>query len=355
MSLTTTEKIYLDFYNQNIVTVTAKQFDTSSRYINLICTDHGKRVFLNSEHVSAYVKYEKPDKTFVFNDTLILEDGTIYIEFTQQMLASQGRSKVDILITSLTNVPATNLSDMDSIYKMGATVISTMSFYLNVLSSSLDEEDIVSVPEFSALNNALARLAITEKKMLDLDEMVNENETERQNQETIRITNENQRITAETERQSLFGDKDDSAEDQTVYGVFNSSSVLYEDASELYEETTTLLGEPTDTSDKDTLYGVKQSLIEIENEVEQNIVDWDNRITSIENKTGLISIDEKGRADGVATLDRLGYVPESQLDLINNSQLIELINSLHKVHFNDVVDNSIGKDGDILMIPLPMV
>ena len=99
---------------------------------------------------------------------------------------------------------------------------------------------------------------------------------------------------------------------------------------------------------------------------------------TIKNQSGIVMQTEKGVANGVATLDSSGKVPSSQLKIVNNltttttgslldaSQgnviMLELadlktyidqtIDGLQKIHFNDTVDDSIGKNGDVLMVPI---
>ena len=103
LGLSTTKNISLDFYNNNRVVINAIQYDTESRYINITCTDYGKKVSLNSSEVSAFVRYKKSDGNDIFNDTTIQDDGTIQMLLTQQMLAATGTQTADLLIVASGN------------------------------------------------------------------------------------------------------------------------------------------------------------------------------------------------------------------------------------------------------------
>ena len=106
MALTTTKKISLDFYNNNLVTINAKQLDTAARYVNVTCTDYGKKAVLDPDTMSAFVRYKKSDGHKVFNDAFIQSDGTVQFELTQQMLASEGKQTVDLLIVATPGLTA---------------------------------------------------------------------------------------------------------------------------------------------------------------------------------------------------------------------------------------------------------
>lgn len=246
MSLTITEKISLDFYNPNIVVINAKQLDANSRYVNVTCTDYGKRVPLSSDEVTAFICGKKTDGTYIFNYAEILEDGTVLAELTPQILATSGRHTFDIVLlanSTLTEDEVNGLENLNDLFNMEqVTVISVMPFYVNVI-EGVDRTEIESSSEFNAL---LQSILIVN----DLERTVTTKEADRVAAEEIRKANE-------TERLEIFGDSDDTVVDGTVYGVFNSTN-------QLYEEATVLVGEKTDDSTKDTLYGIKKATIENE-------------------------------------------------------------------------------------------
>lgn len=199
MSVTTRKEISLDFYNTNIVTVNAKQYDTESRFINISCTDHGKKVDLDKENVSAFVRYKKPDDKYVFNDATVEEDGTVTVELTQQMLAVPGKCAVDVLLIGASGIKADSLKTIDAVYKL-SPILSTMTFYLNVLPTPIEHSTVESRYEFNALLNGMARLVSVEEHMEELDATLNDNEDARKNAENERVKAEDLRVDAENTR-----------------------------------------------------------------------------------------------------------------------------------------------------------
>lgn len=405
--LKTTEQISLDFYNQAITTVTTKQLDTESRYINVTCTDHGKKVLLSNESMSAYIRYKKNDGTFIFNDAEITDEGTALITLTQQMTSIAGRHSVDLMITSLAGISASKLMDMDSIYTLGATVISTMQFYLNVVSSALDDDKITSTSEFNALRNALNELNTIKTAMNALDKSLNENEEVRQTAEAERISKEEERITNEELRQDdLTGETyrivneeaRKQAETKREERVQNTIDSCKKQISDTIDECNSRIDQKIENSEERIATAVSNA----ESATEKANISASNADTAtakcisattganaaieefktIKDQSGIIKQEEKGSANGIATLDENGTIPAGQLDLSSfiannltteNEGLIldarqgktlddaikalqqavkETINGLQKIYFNDTVDDSIGKDGDILMVPI---
>lgn len=201
MSLTL-KKIYLDFQMHNVITVNAKQNDADSRYINITCTDHGKKVELDSSKVTAYVRYKKSDGKTVFNTTEILSDGTINVKLTQQMLAVSGRQKVDILIVTANGLSVDILEDEKTLEDLGVSVISTMMFYINVYPTVIEHSNVVSTDEFDALVKGVADLAATGKYMDDLKTSLESSESKRVEAETKREQNYQNTLEAITRAES---------------------------------------------------------------------------------------------------------------------------------------------------------
>ena len=162
MSLQIMKEISLDFYDIKVVTVEAKQFDKSSRYISVTCTNQGNPFPLDSVNYSAFVRYKKADEFAVFNRCSIT-DGKILVELTEQMLAAAGMCVADLLIID-NQVLATNqsipiiTSDGDILEVSGNGVVSTMKFCVNVISTPFDNSDIESASEFNALNDLIEKV-----------------------------------------------------------------------------------------------------------------------------------------------------------------------------------------------------
>lgn len=204
MIYTTTNNISLDFYNNNMVIVNAKQYDTASRNIVVTCTDSGKTVQLDWTTMSAYTRCTKPDGNYILNKAAINPSGQVQIPLTQQMLAAVGKVTVDVMIFATNNIKIDNLSDLDdinSLYRQKeVTVISTMTFYINVVETAANLPAISSSYEYNALIDGITSLITTEDHMKDLDAALNKAETARATAENKRVSAESSRVTVEKNR-----------------------------------------------------------------------------------------------------------------------------------------------------------
>ena len=405
MALTTTKKISLDFYNNNLVTINAKQLDTAARYVNVTCTDYGKKAVLDPDTMSAFVRYKKSDGHKVFNDAFIQSDGTVQFELTQQMLASEGKQTVDLLIVATPGLTAsklqyelieeykedvtisryssqvsgtgilgwselqyadeisintgnvelispitvsspsyTNLKDtikgkyikskignntsyyripssvklskittstpfntetvnasgayklsvrdkVDTLYDLGVTVISTMTFYINVYETAVENQSISSTDEFDALVDAVSRLTVVEKDLQALEDTVESNENKRQSNE------KNRQATYNSNKQVL-------TDCETATSEANAAA---EDARNAITNMDTYTQAASDAADRANLAADKC----------QDIVD----------ASGVIPRTEKGTSGGVATLDSNSKIPVEQINTTFNSQSSEVITS----------------------------
>lgn len=195
-------KISLDFYIRKIIIVNAKQLDSDSRIINITCTENGKKFFVDSSTTSAFVRYKKSDDYEVLNEVSILDDGTVDLKLSQQMLAAEGRQLVDIMLingTSLTTETVESILNSETMD--GISVLSTMYFYINTEGVAIDGSEIESSYEYDALIDGLGKMVAVDNRMSELDKTVSENESQRQDAEDIRTKNETDRINAEKERE----------------------------------------------------------------------------------------------------------------------------------------------------------
>ena len=200
MSEFTKMKITLDFYNKNIVSVSAKQYDNQSRYIEISCTENGKAFLADKNTMSAYIRYRKPDGLGCFNDCEITDEGNILVELTEQMLSAQGKAEADIMLLEKVFTSGEKPADIEDIYEIHAPIISVMSFYVNIAPTALNHAQIESSYEFNALSNALSQIDYNNKKVEALDKELTENENERKTAEAARVNAENSRKSAETDR-----------------------------------------------------------------------------------------------------------------------------------------------------------
>lgn len=196
-------KISLDFYIRKIITVNAKQLDTNSRIINITCTENGKKMVLNSSAISAFVRYKKSDGYAVLNEIPIIDDGTLNLELSQQMLAVEGRQVVDIMLISGTELTTETVESILNAETMdGISILSTMSFYINTEGCAIDGSEIESSYEYNAMLDGLGKMVAVDQRMNALENIINTNEEQRQSNEQTRIDAENQRILDETKRKN---------------------------------------------------------------------------------------------------------------------------------------------------------
>lgn len=345
MALQTTKKISLDFYNNNIITINAKQLDSESRYLDITCTDHGKKIVIDSGEVSAYVRFKKPDGFYVFNEATITDDGTVLIELTNQMLAVSGKGIADILLVDI-ETTVENLSDLTSIYELESSVLSTMTFYVNILATAVNHSDIESADEFDAVTQWVIRMGLVEDHMEDLDDTLNTNELTRQSNEETRESNEKLRIEAEEARVE--------AETQRVNAenarVNAETKRVNAEAARVSAESSRVQAE----SDREEAETSRNEA------VDKAIFDCNTAATDANEAAQLCQevIDGSGVVlksqvvNNLTTTDS-GYVLDARQGYTLNELIISLqntINSLPQIlNGSDAPTDSIGKDGDIYM------
>lgn len=137
MELESVRKINIDFHDKRHIMINAKQYDKLSRYLLITCYNAGEIFLLDNSSHSASIRYKKADNLGVFNTAEILSNGRIKVELTEQMLAVAGMCYADLVIY-----------DNDS-------VLSTMTFCINVSKTAVDNIEIESSYEFNALNDLL--------------------------------------------------------------------------------------------------------------------------------------------------------------------------------------------------------
>ena len=308
-------KISLDFYIRKIITVNAKQLDSDSRVINITCTENGKKFFVDSSTLSAFVRYKKADGYAVLNQVDILDDGTINLQLTQQMLAVEGRHLVDImLINSSEEIDIMKIEDIINSKNLeGVSVLSTMSFYINVESTAIDHSEIESSYEYDALI----------KSLVGTDEAINNANTQASNAEKWA-----------NEAEEWAG----KAEDATVYAN-TQGDYAKEQGDEAYNQSEQAKFQATRASEA---------------------ADKIDAIIAGE----VVMKDEKGVANGVATLDDSALIPNEQINtLFDETEIIrELINSgdslsviLKKIYAYMITINSMSQKHSDSINNLPIL
>lgn len=138
------QKITLDLSRKTYTIVDIAQYDRDSRILNITITDKGKPVVLDNNY-KVVIKYLKTDNTFVLNDCDIKDDGTVEVIFTEQMCASDGECRGELMITKSAN-------SADS----KAKVIHTMPFIANVEKAVFPDNTVTSTYECSTLNRLIS-------------------------------------------------------------------------------------------------------------------------------------------------------------------------------------------------------
>ena len=175
-------EIAVDFINPSYNISRAKHLDTA-RYLLCTLTENGIPRKVKTNEV-ARIRLQKPDRTYVYNDCDIIEDGRVLITLTEQILAVEGNAVCDIQLTD---------EETEIIY-------STKNFIINVDKTAVDNSIIESSNEYNALNNLIATNKKLNEKLEENESVRQENEANRINNEAIREENESNRVIAENKR-----------------------------------------------------------------------------------------------------------------------------------------------------------
>ena len=144
------QKIFIDFGRHTIpTTVFAKQYDSESRYIEIIPLNNGQKYELESG-ITATLQIVKPDEKVVIS-TCTISDGVITAELSKQALAVNGIATAEI-----------------ALYKNTA-VLSSQTFYIEIKDSAYIAGAFESSNEYNALVYALEKVNVA----LDSAEKVN--------------------------------------------------------------------------------------------------------------------------------------------------------------------------------------
>lgn len=156
MALQSITNINVDFYDKKYILVNAKQLDKQSRYLSVTCYNHGELFALNPVKHSAYIRYKKADEYSVLNSCNI-DEGRAIIELTEQMLAAAGICYADLIIVEGGSAQFdSNTGVMIGID--GSSILSTMTFCIDVSEMAVENSEIESNYDFDGLNNALDEL-----------------------------------------------------------------------------------------------------------------------------------------------------------------------------------------------------
>jgi hypothetical protein len=118
--------------------INAKQLDNHSRYLEITVLRNGMAFTIPSGTIPRF-RCTKPDGTIVFDDGCVY-DGKVYVELTEQTLLCKGRARADI-----------------GLY-LGNSLLSTVTFFIEVSTIPFSENAIISSNEFSSLTAALSQV-----------------------------------------------------------------------------------------------------------------------------------------------------------------------------------------------------
>lgn len=165
MALQSITNINVDFCDKKYIMVNAKQNDKNSRFILVSCYNHGDFYPVNTGEHSVFVRCKKSDGYGVFNACSITDDKKILVGLTEQMLASAGICYVDLIVA---NRGSARLDpDTGEIVAVeNASIISTMTFCIDVSETVVENSVIESSYEFDGFNAAL------EKAVTDYQEVI---------------------------------------------------------------------------------------------------------------------------------------------------------------------------------------
>lgn len=172
--------INVDFYDKKYILINAKQFDKNSRFLSMTCYNRGELFTLNSDQHTAYVRYKKADDYSVLEECDISE-GKASVELTEDMLAASGMCYVDLIIVEGGNAQydayTGKIISID-----GSSILSTMTFCIDVSETAVENSEIESNYDFNVLNDALDELnanyeeaIVTARKWAIGDETVTDN------------------------------------------------------------------------------------------------------------------------------------------------------------------------------------
>lgn len=91
-------EIKLDFQDSKYISVNAKQFDKSGRYINIVLQNKGKIIRIDAAKYYAFVRYRRVDGLGIIRSCKITTDGKIQFRLDKDMLEYDGKSYADIVL-----------------------------------------------------------------------------------------------------------------------------------------------------------------------------------------------------------------------------------------------------------------
>ena len=288
--------------DNNFQYVRAIQGDSESEIAEVLFVSEGEQWSIPN-NVRVTLRGTKPDGNPILNDCEVTDSGTVIIKSTEQLTAVLGRRKYEIC---LYNTEENNQGS-----------ITSFPFYIVVVESAMDVGKVTSSQEFTALQNVFASVnskveavdkavidvnntlaeaenvvstvSVLQNEMETLKEELSGSETVRESNEIVRQENENLRQQSLSEMQTSVESMVATAQSNITNAISNANNAI-ENADAATERAN------------------------VAAQACENIVAG----------TGFISTSEKGVANGVATLNENGIIPDSQMN--KDSIIAEITN-----------------------------
>lgn len=151
-------KVTMDFYNSEIKTIRAKQYDKKSRYIEITCTNKGVPIALDGSITKCYMKMETPDDRGIYNEAKIQSDGTVLVELTETALAHPGKALLELDFVC------------PSEEKGNDSLLSTMNLDIIIEKSVYSNDKIIASDEFNALTDLITKEQGRSDSLSELEE-----------------------------------------------------------------------------------------------------------------------------------------------------------------------------------------
>lgn len=183
-------KVTMDFYNSEIKTIRAKQYDKKSRYIEITCTNKGVPIALDGSITKCYMKMETPDDRGIYNEAKIQSDGTVLVELTETALAHPGKALLELDFVC------------PSEEKGNDSLLSTMNLDIIIEKSVYSNDKIIASDEFNALTDLITKEQGRSDSLSELEDSVRKAEEIRVSNETERCNSEEKRKVSEEKRET---------------------------------------------------------------------------------------------------------------------------------------------------------
>ena len=291
MNLEIIKEQKVDLYTSKYISINAKQYDKSSRYILVNCYNQETFFPIDNIYNYAFVRYRKPDDKNVFNLCNITEDGKVLIELTEQMTAFVGKCFIDLVIVHNEPISPDSIivNNGTLLTNENTSIVSTMLFCVNVLETAIDHEIIESTDEYNALNDLLIKATtdytyvmsackVSEDNAKESEDNAKTSETNAKKSETNAKKSETNAKTSETKAKTSA---EQAADYKTNAGIFADNAKTSElNAQAFAESATQKASEASDSALLAKSYAVGETNIR-ENEDSDNAKYYYNQAKAI--------------------------------------------------------------------------